>query len=133
MMSLRSSFSASEAKPLGRWLALTQQLKDLLSMALLGFALLFGVLVGIAIPGLVLFFVRWRLLGTTTSHATRNTIWLLTLLHELVWAAVFLSESGASEMGDTTSLGYSYALGVVVSICGLAATITTKTDVPDAA
>lgn len=107
---------------LERWLAAIQQLKDTVTIGLMNILLLFGLMFGIAIPGLVLYFLRWRLVRGKGSRGSAAVIWALGCLHELLCAVLFLSSSNQSELGDMSLIGYGYVLGVVVSAAGFLVT-----------
>lgn len=101
---------------LQRGLAVAQQVKDSLTIGLLSSngMLLFGVLFGIAIPGLVLYGLRWKLVRRASPSAFG--LWALSLAHELGWIVIF-GTAGPNEYDLDWCVG-GYALGVV--ICALA-------------
>lgn len=94
---------------LQRGLAVAQQVKDSLTIGLL-----FGVLFGIAIPGLVLYGLRWKLVRRASPSAFG--LWALSLAHELGWIVIF-GTAGPNEYDLDWCVG-GYALGVVT--CSLA-------------
>jgi hypothetical protein len=62
--------ASAEISALGRWLAGAQQLKDTVTIVSMNFVLLFGLLIfGLPIPGLVLYFLRWRMVRGRGTRA----------------------------------------------------------------
>lgn len=119
--------SSSGITSLGRWLAAIQQTKDTVTIVLMNILLLFGLMFGVAIPGLILYFLRWRLVREKGSRKGAATIWALSCLHELLCAILFLSSSNQSELGDTSLIGCGYVLGMLISAAGfLVATTNTE-------
>ena len=105
-----------------RWLAALQQGKDTVTILGMNFMLLFGIAMGIAVPGLILYFMRWKLVRATGNPDTAVRIWAWSLVHEMVCMALFLSPEAQRELSYVaTLLGIGYLLGVVFSIAGLLA------------
>ncbi|RYU79729.1 hypothetical protein [Hymenobacter persicinus] len=122
----RSTAPEAEITALGRWLAGAQQLKDTITILGMNFLLLFGLLVfGLPIPGLVLYFLRWRLVRGKGSRAYATRLWACSLVHEVLCAALFAStelRAELHELADYLCLGY--ALGALLSAGGLLTTLT---------
>jgi hypothetical protein len=111
---------------LQRGLALAQQLKDTANILLFlgnGY-LFFGILGGIAIPGLILYGLRWKLLRRTGDPTATMVLWALSLLHELFCLIAFYSDHPHNSGGEmSTPLEHwepLYLLGVVICSGGLA-------------
>ncbi|MDO7876543.1 hypothetical protein Q5H93_17495 [Hymenobacter sp. ASUV-10] len=111
---------------LQRGLALAQQLKDTANILLFlgnGY-LFFGILGGIGIPGLILYYLRWKLLRRTGDPTATMVLWALSLLHELLCLIMFYCDHPHSSGGEmSTPLEHwepLYLLGVVICCGGLA-------------
>jgi len=106
---------------LQRWLAIAQQTKDTVTIILMLSTgmLIFGVLFGIAIPGLVLYCLRWKLVPEGANRDRTGWLWLLTLAHELVWATCFLNAGPQEDDLIIGHLDIGYGLGALVSLFGL--------------
>jgi hypothetical protein len=106
---------------LQRWLAIAQQMKDTVTIILMLSTgmLIFGVLFGIAVPGLVLYCLRWKLVPEGASQHRAGWLWLLTLAHELICAACFLNAGPQEDDLIINHLDIGYGLGVLVSLFGL--------------
>ncbi|MFD2786599.1 hypothetical protein [Hymenobacter rubripertinctus] len=117
-----------------RWLAALQQAKDTVTILGMNFMLLFGLMMGIAVPGLILYFLRWKLVRATGSPATAIRIWGWSLVHEFLCVILFASEGTQQELhGMATLLAYGYTLGIVVSMAGLVMSIEHRNAVQAAA
>jgi hypothetical protein len=116
-----------ETSTLGLWLARLQQLKDTITILGMNVILLFGLLfLGLPIPGLVLYFLRWRLTRGRPRREFATRLWGFGLVHELLCAALFAStdmHAELHEMAEYLSLGY--ALGAVISAAGLLTSLST--------
>ena len=77
------------------WLVLLMQLKDTVAIILLlsNGLLLFGIVGGVGIPGLVLYWLRWR--QARQPVAARMVAWVagLSLCHEVLWAWTFFLDA----------------------------------------
>jgi hypothetical protein len=103
---------------LGVWLARAQQLKDTVTILGMNFMLLFGLLMfGLPIPGLVLYFLRWRLTRGKARRAYAALLWALGLGHELLLFASTDAHAELHDMADYLTLGYT--LGAGISVAGL--------------
>lgn len=114
--------AAAEAdNQLQRWLAIAQQVKDSITIVLMLSTgmLIFGVLFGIAIPGLVLYCLRWKLVPERASQERGGWLWLFTLVHELICAAGFLSLGPHEDDFIIGHLEIGYGLGALVSLFAL--------------
>lgn len=106
---------------LQRWLAIAQQVKDSITIVLMLSTgmLIFGVLFGIAIPGLVLYCLRWKLVPESANQGRSGVLWLLTLVHELVCAMGFYSIGPHEDDFIVGHLDIGYGLGAMVSLFAL--------------
>ncbi|UOQ72182.1 hypothetical protein [Hymenobacter cellulosilyticus] len=110
----------AEISTTGRWLAGAQQLKDTLTILGMNILLLFGVLCGIAIPGLVLYFLRWKLVRGKGRRQSAATHWAITLVHELCCGLLFMSADMQNELHEWgAGLAVGYLLGCLISLAGL--------------
>lgn len=116
---------------LGRWLAGAQQLKDTLTILGLNVLLLFGLLLlGLPIPGLVLYALRWRLARGKATQNRALWIWGLSVVHELLCAVLFFSQEVHQELGSYASwIGSGYLLGAALSAVGFAEAESWRTEV----
>jgi hypothetical protein len=107
---------------LGRWLAGAQQLKDTLTIIGLNFLLLFALLFfGLPIPGLILYFLRWRLARGLGSYNRAIVLWALSALHELLCVLLFQSVEMKTELHAAADwLSFGYTFGLVISLAALA-------------
>ena len=107
---------------LRRGLAILQQVKDSITIvAMLSTGmLLFGILFGVAIPGLVLYAMRWKLVPRGTNRAG-SWLWVLTLVHEFVWAALFCVAHPQHDEMMPEHYEVGYLLGVATSLLALIA------------
>lgn len=118
-----------ELPPRSSWqrrLALAQQIKDTVNILwFLGNGyLIMGVLFGgFAIPGLVLYGLRWRQLRPRGSRATSLWLWVLSLGHELLCARMFADDHPHVKQGENDDvLGHFeplYVLGAAICAVGL--------------
>jgi branched-subunit amino acid ABC-type transport system permease component len=111
-----------EISRLGRWLAGAQQLKDTLTIIgmnlLLVFALFFY---GLPIPGLILYFLRWRIANGRSSYQRAVVLWGLSAVHELLCMLLFQSTEMQAEMHEWSEwLSFGYTLGLLLSVAGFA-------------
>jgi hypothetical protein len=109
-----------EISRLGRWLAGAQQLKDTLTIIgmnlLLVFALFFY---GLPIPGLILYFLRWRLASGRGGYQRAILLWALSAVHEFLCMLLFQSAEMKTELHEWSEwLSFGYTLGLVLSIAG---------------
>lgn len=106
---------------LQRWLAIAQQVKDsvIIFLMLTTGMLIFGVLFGIAIPGLVLYFQRWKLVPEGASQERGGWLWLLTLVHELIWTVIFGVNQQSNDSFIIGHLEIGYGLGALISLFAL--------------
>ncbi|QNE40460.1 hypothetical protein F1C16_13280 [Hymenobacter sp. NBH84] len=105
-----------------KWLVATQQFKDSVTILELNVLLLFGILCGIAIPGLILFFLRWRLVLGKCNGKRTVILWGLTLLHESFCVLLFSlqeMQSDALTQGIAGLLVIGYSIGVGISLISL--------------
>jgi hypothetical protein len=112
--------------PRQRLLALAQQIKDtgnillFLGNGYLFFGVIFG---GLAIPGLVLYCLRWQLLRRTGRPAGSAWLWSLSLGHELFCTLLFYSDHPHVKQGENDSpLDHYeplYLLGAAICLWGL--------------
>ena len=112
---------------LGRGVAIAQQLKDTLIILGMNFMLLFGILFyGIAVPGLVLYALRWRLVRGKSSPRRALAVWSFTFVHEVLCVLLFQSADMQSELmnGAAQLLSFGYLLGVGFSLVGLAEAVS---------
>ncbi|KAA9338376.1 hypothetical protein F0P96_05955 [Hymenobacter busanensis] len=101
--------------PYGRWIATAQQVKDTLTIVAMNLMLL----VPIAWPGLVLYFLRWRLTKRTAKRGTAITLWALTFVHELLCVWLFISSKHDPDMAGMLPFEIGYIVGMMVSVAGL--------------
>ena len=113
--------AGSPRAELQRGLAIAQQVKDSITIVLMLSTglLLFGICFGIAIPGLVFYAKRWKQVRRAGSQASGGGLWLLTLLHELLWTVVFYSGHPQHDEMTVGHLEVGYALGALISLAGL--------------
>ena len=91
-------------------------------MAGMNFVLLFGLLIGIGIPGLVLYFLRWGLIFGQPGHRRAQALWGLGLIHEIACVVLFSSSSMQAEIGTISNwLAKGYAIGAIISFSALLA------------
>ncbi|WP_208177101.1 hypothetical protein [Hymenobacter negativus] len=104
-----------------RWLAIAQQVKDSITIVLMLSTgmLIFGVLFGIAIPGLALYCLRWKLVPEGARQVSSGWLWLLTLVHELICAVGFYSLGPPEDDFIVGHLDIGYGLGALVSLFAL--------------
>ncbi len=121
---------AAQIGYIGRQLARLQQLKDTLTIVGMNFMLLFGIIFyGIAVPGLILYALRWRLVRGTATRQRAAWIWGLGAVHELLCALMFASASAGAELGDMADyLAAGYLLGLMLSVAGLAEALSGPAD-----
>jgi hypothetical protein len=107
---------------LRRGLAIVQQVKDSITivMMLSTGMLVFGILFGVAIPGLVLYALRWKLVPRGTNRVG-GWLWVLTLVHEFVWAAIFCSAHPQHDALMPEHYEVGYLVGVAISLLALVA------------
>ncbi|GGE95565.1 hypothetical protein [Hymenobacter cavernae] len=123
-----------ETTSLGRKLAVAQQIKDTLTILGMNILLIFGIMFGVAIPGLVLYFLRWRLTRGKSSRTGALLLWGIGVLHEVLCAFLFASADLQSELHDwATYLAWGYILGVIINLFGLAETLTNQATPTDSA
>lgn len=118
---------------LQRGLALAQQLKDTANILLFlgnGY-LFFGILGGIAIPGLILYGLRWKLLRRTGDPTATMVLWALSLLHEVLCVTLFNTDHPHNSSGEMSSpLEHwepLYMLGVAICLAGLVEIVASQT------
>jgi hypothetical protein len=106
---------------LQRGLAIAQQVKDTITIGLMLSTgmLIFGILFGVAIPGLVLYCLRWQQTRRYGRNARGGWLWLLTLLHELVCAVGFYSNHPHHDEMTAFHFEAGYALGAGISLLAL--------------
>lgn len=107
-------------RQVARWLAVAQQLKDTIAILMLS---VFVVILPIAWPGLLLYILRWRLVGRgATAHSSRM-LWGCTLVHELLclglFAALGQDSGGAAPLIIGYLLGFLLALGALLTLAQL--------------
>lgn len=107
---------------LARWLAGAQQLKDTLTILGLNFMLVFALFFyGLPIPGLVLYFLRWRLASGRGSYQRAVVLWALSAVHEFLCMLLFQSTEMKAELHEWSGwLSFGYTLGLVLSLAGFA-------------
>ena len=113
-----------------RAIALAQQVKDSITILLLltNGMLFFGVFFGFAIPGLILYAVRWGLVRRTSGRGI--WLWALSLVHELFCAMLFNSDHPLH--ADTDGhFEYGYLLGGLICFLGLLDSIGNWSDGTD--
>jgi len=122
MQTQLTSSIPSEISPLGRWLAVVQQLKDTLTIVGLNFLLVIALFFyGLPIPGLVLYFLRWRLASGKGSYHRALVLWCLGAAHELLCMLLFQSADMKGELHDWADwLSFGYTLGLIISLAGFA-------------
>lgn len=105
---------------LRRGLAIAQQAKDSITIfvMLANGMLLFGILFLVAIPGLVLYALRWKLVPRGANRVG-GWLWLLTLVHEFAWAAIFCAAHPHHDEMMPEHYEVGYILGVAVSLLAL--------------
>lgn len=109
-----------KATHLSRWLASAQQLKDTLTILGMHILFVFGLLFGIGIPGLILYFLRWRIVRGNSSPQRTQVLWCLGFVHEFLCVLLFQSAEIKTELHETAewvSIGYMIGLGI--SLTGL--------------
>jgi hypothetical protein len=121
MESNPSPAAAAEISSLGRWLAGAQQLKDTITIVGMNFMLLFGLLFfGLPIPGLILYWLRWRLVRGQGGRNYALRLWGFSFLHEILCAALFASTDMHAELHEVAEyLTVGYLLGAAFSAAGL--------------
>ncbi|UOQ52970.1 hypothetical protein [Hymenobacter cellulosivorans] len=103
-----------------RWLAGAQQTKDTLTIIGMNVLLVFGLLCGIAIPGLVLYFLRWKLVRGKGRRQSALTHWGITLAHEFCCVLLFMSTDMQNELHEWgAGLAVGYGIGCLISLAGL--------------
>lgn len=116
---LGSALLPAENTQTGRWLAIAQQVKDTLTIAGMNILLLFGILCGVAIPGLILYSMRWRLTRKKSSREGAMVLWGFSFFHELLCVFLFRSSDMQHELGAVAEwLSWGYALGMALSLAG---------------
>jgi len=130
-----SPANAAGISSLSRWLAGAQQLKDTATILGMNFMLLFGLLFfGLPIPGLVLYYLRWRLVRGQISRHYAARIWGFSLGHEILCAALFASTEMRAELHEVAEyLTVGYLLGAAISAAGLLTGISRDPGAADAA
>jgi hypothetical protein len=104
---------------LGRQLATAQQVKDTVTILGMNVLLVFGILFGIGVPGLILYFLRWKLTRGEGTQTRAIVLWVLTTIHEVLCVALFFSADMQTELHEwATYLGWGYALGFLISLVG---------------
>ena len=113
--------STAPDSSLARNLAVAQQIKDSLTIVGMNVMLIFGILCcGMAVPGLVLYFLRWRLTRGQASREQTQLLWALGVVHEVLCVLLFSSASMREEFGSWSELlVFGYVTGIVISFCGL--------------
>ncbi|UOQ78232.1 hypothetical protein MUN84_06500 [Hymenobacter sp. 5516J-16] len=119
---MENTLNSSEATTtqLGHYLAILQQLKDTITMLLMNFMLFFGILFyGIAVPGLVLYVLRWQLVRGKNNWQKAALLWGLGVVHELLCVVLFWSVGAEDDLFECGSyLAYGYMAGVGISLAG---------------
>ena len=114
-----------------RLVATLMQLKDTAAILLLlsnGY-LLFGILFGFGIPGLVLYGLRWRQVRGRAGRGAVVTQAVFSLLHELFWTYTFHGQSFDNEpINNREVLIMLYGLGALLSVLQLVAILLDGTD-----
>jgi hypothetical protein len=124
---------AAEPHPLtgSRVVATLMQVKDTANILLLlsNGALLFSIVCGFGVPGLVLYGLRWR---QVRGRAGRGAIiWqaALSLGHELFWAYAFQGDKASNEPFEyDVALVVLYGLGAFLSAVQLLVILTSATE-----
>jgi hypothetical protein len=114
-----------------RLVAGLMQLKDTAAILLLlsDGALLFGIILGFGIPGLVLYGLRWRQVRGRASRKAIVVQAVLSLLHELFLTYAFYGEKADNEPPHYPELlTVLYGLGALLSLVQLLITISGPTD-----
>ena len=111
---------------LQRGLALAQQVKDTINILLFlgnGYLIMGVIFGGFAIPGLVLYALRWSQLRAQGGRAASGWLWLLSLGHELLCAGMFADDHPHVRQGENDDpLGHFeplYLLGAAICLAGL--------------
>ena len=120
---------------LGRWLAGAQQLKDTLTILGMNIMLLFALLFfGLPIPGLILYFLRWRLARGVGSYSRALVLWGLSAVHELLCILLFQSAEIQTELHEVAYwLSFGYTIGLLLSSAGFAEAVYSGQRVENAA
>ncbi|OUJ75451.1 hypothetical protein [Hymenobacter crusticola] len=117
---------------LGRQVATAQQIKDTLTILGMNVLLVFGILFGIGIPGLILYGLRWKLTRGGATPTRAIVLWALTTVHEVLCVALFFSTDMQAELHEwATYLGWGYALGVLISLVGVVEAATNSSSLAE--
>ncbi|MDO7884134.1 hypothetical protein [Hymenobacter cheonanensis] len=114
-----------------RVVATLMQLKDTANILLLlsNGALLFGIVCGFGVPGLVLYGLRWRQVRGRAGRGAIGWQAALSLGHELFWAYAFQSDRASSEPFEYDAvLVVFYGLGAFLSAVQLLVALTGATE-----
>ncbi|WP_375435621.1 hypothetical protein [uncultured Hymenobacter sp.] len=116
------------------WLTAAQQLKDTLTILGMNIWLVFGVLFGVAIPGLLLYFLRWRLVRGTSNPHRALLLWSFSFVHEFFCVLLFQSAEMKAELHEAAGLlSVGYLVGMGVSLIALAEAVHSGHKVESAA
>jgi hypothetical protein len=107
------------------------QVKDSVAILILlsdGY-LTFGIIWGFGIPGLVLYWLRWRQVRGRTGRGAIIAQAVCSLLHELLWVSVFYGQRTASEpLNYHEACTMLYGLGALLSLAQLLVALTDSQD-----
>lgn len=91
--------------------------------------LIFGIVWGFGIPGLVLYWLRWRQVRGRTGRSSIIAQAVFSLLHELLWVSVFYGQRTASEpLNCYEACIMLYSLGALLSLAQLLVAVTDSQD-----
>ena len=115
------------------WLAALMQAKDTFNILLMlaDGTLIFGIIFGIGIPGLILYALRWRQVRRRVGRGSILVLAALSLAHEIYWAYFFQHDiTSAEPVEHAKVLSLLYLLGAVLS--GVQLLTVALTPAPDA-
>jgi hypothetical protein len=114
------------ASTASRVVAGLMQLKDTFNILLLltNGTLLVGIMMGVGVPGLVLYGLRWRQVWGRAGRGATAVQALLSMAHEIFWMRIFYGERTATEpLEHHEILTNLYALGALLTALQLVATV----------